>query len=282
MTLNKKEVANRIKNIRLGLGLTMEKFGKRLDTSKGAVNNWEKEKSLPNNERLKIIAELGNVTVDELLYGNQQEYTYNVLINELDNKGKFWNTIKEYINSFYGLDENDEVHDLEMRLITDNFEAIYSKILNYQPFVNPFNKKPEDRNIADLTFIANNPSYKDKETENLDISDGLYGKDELIVKVAERHFYALLLNGVNTFEGYYKKLKFNLGKSAPYAIYHASNLDIDRSTKRYEKRGFDKETAQKKAIDTYYVSKIDKPYREFLEEIEAIHQEYVENKDKLL
>lgn len=79
MTLNKKEIANRIKSIRLTLGLTMEEFGKKLDTSKGAVNNWEKEKSLPNNERLKRIAELGNISVNELLYGSLDSYIVSTL-----------------------------------------------------------------------------------------------------------------------------------------------------------------------------------------------------------
>jgi len=45
----------------------MEEFGKALNTSKGAVNNWEKGRNLPNNERMKKIAELGGVTIDELM-----------------------------------------------------------------------------------------------------------------------------------------------------------------------------------------------------------------------
>lgn len=44
-------VGNRIKSIRKEKGLTMEEFGKKLNTSKGAVNNWETGKNLPNNER---------------------------------------------------------------------------------------------------------------------------------------------------------------------------------------------------------------------------------------
>lgn len=60
-------VGERIKGIRKELGLNMEEFGKELDTSKGGVNNWEKGINLPNNERLKRIAKLGNLTVAELL-----------------------------------------------------------------------------------------------------------------------------------------------------------------------------------------------------------------------
>lgn len=60
----------RIKNIRLELGLTMEAFGKLLDTNKSAVNNWEKGYNQPNKERLKKIAELGGISVVELLGGD--------------------------------------------------------------------------------------------------------------------------------------------------------------------------------------------------------------------
>lgn len=64
-----KTLAQRINTIRLSLGMTMEEFGKKMDTSKGTVNNWEKGRNKPNKENLKIIATLGNITVDELLHG---------------------------------------------------------------------------------------------------------------------------------------------------------------------------------------------------------------------
>lgn len=67
--IDKMAVAQRIKDLRISLGLSMEEFGKKLSTSKGAVNNWEKGKNLPNNYRLKTIAELGETTVEYLLTG---------------------------------------------------------------------------------------------------------------------------------------------------------------------------------------------------------------------
>lgn len=52
------KVGNRIKNIRLSLGLTMEEFGKLFDVValKSNVSGWEKGKHLPNANRLKKIA----------------------------------------------------------------------------------------------------------------------------------------------------------------------------------------------------------------------------------
>lgn len=58
----------KIKNIRIKLGDNMEDFGKRIKplVTKGTVSNWEKGKYTPNSDRLKQIAELGNITVEEL------------------------------------------------------------------------------------------------------------------------------------------------------------------------------------------------------------------------
>lgn len=68
---NKKNTGNIIKVIRKDLGLTMKEFGEQFSpvASDSIVSRWEKGKSLPNNQRLKKIAELGNVSVEYLLYG---------------------------------------------------------------------------------------------------------------------------------------------------------------------------------------------------------------------
>lgn len=61
----------------------MEEFGKVFDTvaHKSLVSKWEKGLSQPNNERLKKIAELGNTTVNEILFGYDEKYM--LVMNEL-------------------------------------------------------------------------------------------------------------------------------------------------------------------------------------------------------
>ena len=63
-----KTTGERIKDIRLELGETLEEFGERFNTSKVTVFNWEKGRNLPNKFNLKEIAELGGVSVEELIY----------------------------------------------------------------------------------------------------------------------------------------------------------------------------------------------------------------------
>lgn len=70
---NKQNIGLRIKSIRQNLGMTLEEFGKLLNAGKSNVRKWEIGSSLPNPERMKNIAKLGNMTVDELLYGSFRE-----------------------------------------------------------------------------------------------------------------------------------------------------------------------------------------------------------------
>ena len=68
MGIDKKEVGRRIRRIRKEKGMNQSDFGKEVDNAhKGLVSRWESGVNLPNNERLKKIAELGGMTVDELL-----------------------------------------------------------------------------------------------------------------------------------------------------------------------------------------------------------------------
>ena len=88
MKPNKKLVGKRIQVIRLEKGLTLEQFGKLIGASKSSISEWESGKHLPpaksiisrwekgvmlpNFSRLERVAELGNITVNELLYGNNE------------------------------------------------------------------------------------------------------------------------------------------------------------------------------------------------------------------
>lgn len=64
-------VGQRIKTIRISLGLTMKQFGKMFspEASDSIVSRWERGVSVPNNRRIKQIAELGDVSVKYILTG---------------------------------------------------------------------------------------------------------------------------------------------------------------------------------------------------------------------
>lgn len=99
MEINKDDVGFRISNIRKRLGLNQELFGKKINQAhKSLVSKWEKGQSLPNNERLKLIAELGGISVDELLYGNRKEIIMNMIDLEIKKQ------VETFSNSDYELD----------------------------------------------------------------------------------------------------------------------------------------------------------------------------------
>lgn len=72
----KTEIGKRIKQIRLSLGDTTEGFGKRFDppANRGLVSGWENGRYLPNPERLKQIAKLAGITVEDLLNNEKKSY----------------------------------------------------------------------------------------------------------------------------------------------------------------------------------------------------------------
>ena len=75
MEINNMEVGQRIKMIRMTMGLSLEGFGQKVDNvSRSLTSRWERGVNLPNNARLKKIAELGNLSIDELLYGSKHNY----------------------------------------------------------------------------------------------------------------------------------------------------------------------------------------------------------------
>ena len=67
MENSNKIIGNKIREIRLSKGETMEEFGKRFNTSKGTVNNWEKGRNKPNRTNMLKIAQLGGLTIGELM-----------------------------------------------------------------------------------------------------------------------------------------------------------------------------------------------------------------------
>lgn len=91
MKADKKAVGDRIKQIRLEKGFTLQTFGVEISKNlnaepvkEGIISRWENGISLPNNERLKAIAEMGNVSVDDLLHGSSSGK--DTLLNKLDEK----------------------------------------------------------------------------------------------------------------------------------------------------------------------------------------------------
>lgn len=96
MEVNNKEVGSRISKIRKELGLNQEQFGKKINNAhKSLVSKWEKGQGLPNNERLKLLADIGGISVNELLYGSFENRVINLITDYVNNTNSDAVTIME-------------------------------------------------------------------------------------------------------------------------------------------------------------------------------------------
>ena len=68
-TNDNNQVGQRIKDIRLEKGMDQKQFAEMINATVSALSNWEKGRNLPNKERLKNIADLAGITVQQLLEG---------------------------------------------------------------------------------------------------------------------------------------------------------------------------------------------------------------------
>lgn len=85
------DLGQKIKELRMNKGLTMEEFGKLFDASKSIVSRWERDISVPNEKRLKHIAKLANKSVSELIYGVPSANTIKQLIKYLEKQEEIFN-----------------------------------------------------------------------------------------------------------------------------------------------------------------------------------------------
>lgn len=82
MIRNKKEIGIRIREIRKENNLTYKKFGALIsNAASGTVSNWESGIYVPNRKRLEQIANLGNTTIDYLIWGDVNIHIENILLD---------------------------------------------------------------------------------------------------------------------------------------------------------------------------------------------------------
>lgn len=107
------DLGQKIKELRMDKGLTMEEFGKLFDASKSIVSRWERDISVPNEKRLKHIAKLAGKSVSEFVYGVPSAHTIQQLVEYLETQEEIfyeydWSPECPHSNWLHG-----QVHVLE-------------------------------------------------------------------------------------------------------------------------------------------------------------------------
>lgn len=247
MKKNPIEVGKRIRYIRTNeLGLSMEDFGKKIDdrVKSGTVSNWETGKNLPNNQRLIKIAELGEIPVNELLYGSLDEFAYSVLIDDINNHGRFYNSFKEQFSKLNNIPEESITTEHALQFIEENRNVLINNGVK-----------------AHLMMRANS---------NTSDPNGIMLYDSK--RVLSGLIYALskIIDLPLAFEDYYNKyLKMP---------YFKTSKTIDEIKIELLKKGKSEKEAAGEAYDRFYISKMAEYLDEFKEEIKDVKKEYDKNR----
>ncbi|WP_253944771.1 helix-turn-helix domain-containing protein [Paenibacillus sp. NEAU-GSW1] len=101
---------DRLKSLRNERGLTQEDLAKKLDLPASTIRRYETtEGGFPKQERLQLIADFFNCSVDYLLERNEDRYsTEEVTKDDLDDEDRF------LLDKFMKLKEEDQKYILEL------------------------------------------------------------------------------------------------------------------------------------------------------------------------
>ena len=77
-------LGNKIFELRKKKGLSQEQLGEKVDVTRQTISNWELGETTPNPEQLKLLSNVLNVSIDELLDNNVN----NVLVEKVSNTEK--------------------------------------------------------------------------------------------------------------------------------------------------------------------------------------------------
>ena len=175
ININKKNVGYRIRNIRLNKGYTLERFGELFGASKGNVQSWEKGLTLPNKARIKQIADIGNITVNELLYGSLYEVFENNKLQLSEKllipffvREKFLNYLKD--NNIYTVD------------LFPNIDIFFTAYENFKKENEEYYKLPTLKNAIKNKHINEDFGKLENKDINTEIMEFLKGKQSFSAK----------------------------------------------------------------------------------------------------
>lgn len=220
MEIDKIALGHRIKSIRLEKSMNLKEFGFYIDnTSDSIVSRWEKGKSVPNAKRLKLIANAGGISVDELLYGDFESYCYGIFdsvnadmgyrhsglifLTDPDKKRAFYAKVFGYVKEYrYDYENRGGIYNLyhksladeiagsdltnegSFNYLTNELEMLKNKLRKYYytPAIlhDNSNAKPGERVVI---------FSEDALREGADLE--LYEKQEKLLDVAKSEVYKL-------------------------------------------------------------------------------------------
>lgn len=259
MDVDNKQVGQRIKSIRLNLGLTAEQFGEKIDknspASQSLVSRWERGINLPNRDRLKSIAKEAEISVNELLYGSPDKFIETVLIDDIKNKGRLYVVIKDYLTRTTEL-YKDKESVFEPQDDLPEFVKQFNDLANTEKLLIVLDYLQENMNEF-ITIIKNDKTF------SLDKNKVI----ELAIEHVNRKYY----NDMSTFKGQY----FSFKEVLSYISSYSSLADIETIKTTYiHAYNISENEAYIMALDSIYRNKLSKHSVEFENKIDKLNLEY--------
>lgn len=129
--MEKKTIGGFISTLRKANGMTQKELAERLNVSDKTISRWERDDGAPDLALIPVIAEIFNVTCDELLRGERKSPTERAEMpedNEISPKGEMiWSA--HNLSSFYGItfdDYDSFVEYMEQDIPVDIYETNYN------------------------------------------------------------------------------------------------------------------------------------------------------------
>lgn len=258
------EIGSRIRSIRNSLDLDQKEFASKIGSTVSALSNWENGRNKPKSKIAERIAELGNMSVSQLMGGSLEEYAKEILLNNIILKGSLYDLVIEYL-----IVSSDLGKFMDGVLLNDDG--------SFMDQMKAFQIIEETKNEAALEFVVDN---LDNILERIAfLIDGEFlGKDDTIIEAALSYVKELSLIQAFTFEGYYRKLSHSLEILFPTVM---GKIDIDLLTEIHIKEGLSNKEARKKAIAAFYQAKMGEVQVDAIIKINDIWKEYQQKLEEI-
>lgn len=255
MKIDKKQVGQRIKELRQSRNLTLDEVAKIIHAKgKSTVNAWERGATVPRNDFLVSLCKLFNVSKEELLFGSLDTYLLNLIINDYQSENSLTHSsIENYLN-----------------LTSERLDFLDSLPFNYAQEEAPQVVKKAD---ADAIRYAVTPKISL-------LTDFLgpklkYNNDREILKLVAKWFNKLAEEPMNSFLGQYRELKHDLSMWVPSAM-GLSNKTVDEvlAQSNYASN-------KQEALELIFKSKMADLQTTMLKDLEQLKSSYEKQAQKL-
>lgn len=169
MNLDKKELAKfigkKIRSYRIKMNMTQEELGKKLDTKKATISNYETGYRTPKQDDLFRIANVLNISIDDLFPERQEQNTITTIYNQLtpprqENVLNYANDQLEEQNKVTSIDEYKEDKLIPFTAYGATGAGIGEELYEDTLKENVYFKKDEIPENADFCILVNGDSME--------------------------------------------------------------------------------------------------------------------------